>query len=169
MIDLDDLAGLCPGLPPESARSLTFRAVIALQRRHLPGVELLGNVRGEALREPLMWRKLPATIARMEDLNRVTEEGAEALALALVGRRGGWRAKRRLQSRRSEGADWLMVDGDAKIILEVGGTDDGDLEALYRRKIKQAEEAAWPKGILRAACVVRFVEPQVLFWSNHGP
>jgi hypothetical protein len=70
----------------------------------------------------------------MEDFNRTTEEGAEALALALAGRRCGWTVKRRLQARLSEGA----------------------------------QAARWPKGTARAACVVRFVEPEALFWSDHG-
>jgi len=125
-------------------------------------------VRGKELREPLKWQSRPATLPEMEDFNRATEEGAEALALALAGR-CGWRVKRRLQSRRSEGADWLMTSGTANLILEVGGTDEGDLDALHGRKVNQAKNASWPRGTLRAACVVRFVEPRVLFWSNHGP
>lgn len=167
-IDLDAVADLCPGLRAESAEPLAFRAVMALQRRHRPGVKLLGLWRGEDLREAVQWRARPAQLAQMEDFNRVTEEGAEALALALTGRRCGWRVKRRLQSRLSEGADWLMVNGATKVIVEVGGTDEGDLEALYRRKITQAQGASWPKGTARAACVVRFVEPKVLFWSSDG-
>lgn len=104
----------------------------------------------------------------MEDFNRVTEEGAEALALALTGRRCGWKVKRRLQSRLSEGADWLIGSGGQNVIVEVGGTDEGDLEMLYKRKVTQAQGASWPKGTARAACVVRFVEPKALFWSSDG-
>jgi hypothetical protein len=168
VIDLDDVAGLCPGLRAESAEPLAFRAVIALQRRHHPDVELSGTMRGKDLREALKWKERPAQLAQMEDFNRVTEEGAEALALALSGRRCGWRVKRRLQSRLSEGADWLMVSGTGNVIIEVSGTDAGDLEVLYRRKVSQAQGASWPNGTARAACVVRFVEPKVLFWSSNG-
>ena len=169
MIDLDDVAGLCPGLHAASAEPLAFRAVIALQRRHQPGVKLSVTMRGKDLREPLKWKERPAELAQMEDLNRVTEEGAEAIALALAGRRCGWSVKRRLQSRLSEGADWLMVSGACKVIVEVGGTDDGDLDGLYRRKIKQAQQASWPARAARAACVARFVEPKVLFWRSDDP
>ena len=49
MIDLDDIASLCPGLPVATGEPLVSRAVIALQRRHKAGVELLGTVRGNAL------------------------------------------------------------------------------------------------------------------------
>lgn len=169
MIDLDDLSGLCPGLPAASAEPLAFRAVIALQRRHQPGVQLSGSMRGNELREAVLWKERSAELAEMEDFNRVTEEGAEALALALTGRRCGWIVRRRLQSRLSEGADWLMASGAHNVIVEVGGTDDGDLEALYRRKVSQAEEASWPKRTMRAACVVRFMDPKVLFWRSDEP
>ena len=169
MIDLDDAAGLCPGLHAASAAPLAFRAVIALQRRHRPGVELSATVRGKDAREALKWKERPPELARAEDFNRVTEEGAEALALALAGRRCGWRVKRRLQSRLSEGADWLMASDAGDVIVEVGGTDDGDLETLSRRKVSQAQGAPWPKGTVRAACVVRFVEPKVLLWSSDEP
>ncbi|MBK9264458.1 MAG: hypothetical protein IPM54_32240 [Polyangiaceae bacterium] len=125
-------------------------------------------MRGKDLREALKWKEIPLQLAQMEDFNRVTEEGAEALALALTGRRGGWKVKRRLQSRLSEGADWLIGSGGQNVIVEVGGTDEGDLEMLYKRKVTQAQGASWPKGTARAACVVRFVEPKALFWSSDG-
>jgi hypothetical protein len=169
VIDLDDVANLCPGLHAESAKPLAYRAVMALQRRHRPGVELSGTMQGNGLPEALKWEERPAALAHLEDFNRVTEEGAEALSLALTGRRCGWSVKRRLQSRLSEGADWLMASGARRVIVEVGGTDDGDLEALHRRKVSQAQEASWPKQTVRAACVVRFVEPKFLFWSSDEP
>jgi hypothetical protein len=87
VIDLEDVANLCPGLPAESAGPLAFRAVVALQRRHKPGVSLTGTMRGQSLHETLKWRERPTDLAPMEDFNRSTEEGAEALALALSGRR----------------------------------------------------------------------------------
>ena len=117
MIDLDDFADLCPGLPAASAEPLAFRAIIALQRRHQSGVTLSGTMGGKDLREALHWKERPAELARMEDFDRVTEEGAEALALALTGRRCGWSVKRRLQSRDSEGAGWLMGCGGGKVIV----------------------------------------------------
>jgi hypothetical protein len=168
VIDLDDVAGLCPGLRSESAEPLVFRAVIALQRRHQPGVQLSGSLRGEELREELSWRERPAHLAEMEDFNRVTEEGAEAIVFALTGQRCGWKVKRRLQSRLSEGADWLMASGTGEVIVEVGGTDEGDLDALYVRKVSQARGASWPKRTQRAAGVVRFVEPKVLSARRGG-
>jgi hypothetical protein len=123
-------------------------------------------MRRKDLDEVLAWKERPAELADTEDFNRVTEEGAEALALALAGRRCGWSVRRRLQSRLSEGADWLMATGNGNVIVEVGGTDDGDLEALSRRKVSQAQRASWPKRTARAACVVRFVEPKALFWRS---
>lgn len=168
MIDLDDAEGICPGLPAESAKPLAYRAVIALQRHHEPGVELSGTVRETDVREVLAWHERPAAFAAMEDFNRVTEEGAEVLALALAARCCGWRVKRRLQSRLAQGADWLLESSGDKIVLEVGGTDEGDLAALHDRKVRQSKAAPWPKRTLRAACVIRFSGPRVLFWSSDG-
>jgi hypothetical protein len=52
VIDLEDITNLCPGLREESAGPLAFRAIVALQRRHRPGVNLTGTVRGESV---LFW------------------------------------------------------------------------------------------------------------------
>ncbi len=105
MIDLDDLEDLCPGLPAQSAGPLAFRAAVALQRHHEPGVELIATVRDQPLREEVRWTKRPARSAATEDFDSVTEEGAEALALALAFRQCGWRVKRRLQARLAEPHD----------------------------------------------------------------
>lgn len=110
-----------------------------------------------------------ATEAKSLFEERADELRSRWLALAIAGRGCGWTVKRRLQSRLSEGADWLLKSGDDEVILEVGGTDEGDLEALHKRKVHQARAAAWPEGTVRAACVVRFLEPKVLFWSSDGP
>lgn len=168
MIDLDDAEALCPGLPAESARPLAFRAMVALQRRHAPGVALAANVRDKAAQEEVQWAPRPAEIAATEDFNKVTEEGAEALALALAWRRCGWRVRRRLQASLAEGADWLMASGKQRVLLEVSGTDAGDLGDRYRVKVLQARAAPGSKADVRAACVVRFVEPQAKLWSSDG-
>jgi hypothetical protein len=44
------------------------------------------------------------------------------------------------------------------VALEVSGTDDGDESARLREKLAQV--ALCDVGSLRAACVVRFLEPR---------
>lgn len=96
-IDLEDLHALC-GVHPESVGPLVFRAAVALQRRHRPGVNLSCEVQNRPSKEELRWRERDQQAEAHEDFNRSTEEGAEAIALALSGARYGWRVERRLQS-----------------------------------------------------------------------
>jgi hypothetical protein len=172
VIDLDRLA-LLVGLPAKSAAGLTFRSALALQRRHRPGVQLVGEVDGRALDEELQWREQQPLLelSSHEDFNRVTEEGAEAIALALAGSMCAWRVIRRLQSRLSEGADWLLSNerNGASLVLEVGGTDQGELKALLARKIDQARRSPFSERGRPAACVVRFLEPRAILWSEDEP
>ncbi len=170
MIDLDDLEGLCPGLPKESAGPLALRACVALERRQSPGVVLDATIQGTPEREELRWSKLPAAVASTQDDLRVTEEGAVAIALALSARHCRWRVVRCLQSRLGEGADWLMIDASQqRVVLEVGGTDEGNLEALLSVKTKQARSSIFSRHGRAAACVVRFAEPRALLQSDHEP
>lgn len=170
MIDLEDLEGLCPGLPKESAGPLALRACVALERRHSSGVILDATIHGAPEREELRWSKLPTTVAPTQDDLRVTEEGAVAIALALSARHCGWRVVRCLQSRLGEGADWLMIDASKqRIVLEVGGTNEGSLGALLSVKSEQARSSILSRHGCAAACVVRFVEPRALLESDHEP
>ena len=170
MIDLDALADEL-GLPEETVTPLVHRAAVALERRHPSGVHLVGTVQGAAIDEEVHWRPRMPNAAAYEDLNRVTEEGAEAIALSLACTHRGWRIERRLQARLAEGADWLMVDPStgSEVILEVGGTDEQDLAKLFDRKIAQARRSPFAALGIPAACVVRFLEPSTRLWSDDGP
>lgn len=170
MIDLDELAALT-GIAPESAEPLALRCAVALQRRHSPGVLLTGDVNGSAISEELRWRAKAAATSEHEDRNRATEEGAEAIALALAAVHRSWRVKRRLQSQFAEGADWLLSDSatGTKVVLEVSGTDAGDLDALLVRKLAQAKRSPFAARGRPAACVVGFSEPRARLWSDDEP
>ncbi len=161
MIDLETLNDVL-GLPEESVTPLAHRTAVALERRHRPGVHLIGVVQGAPLDEEIRWRPRTPGAAVYEDINRVTEEGAEAIGLALACSKSTWRIERRLQARLAEGADWLMIDPStgSTIVLEIGGTDEEDLEALLARKIKQARRSPFSERGTPAACVVRFLEPK---------
>ena len=160
----------CPGLPKESAIPLALRACVALERRHIAGVVLEATINGAARREGIHWTKLSPDVAATSDELRVTEEGAVAIALALSARHFQWRVVRCLQSRLGEGADWLMLDASKRhVVLEVGGTDAGRLNALLAVKMDQARRSMFSRRSVPAACVVRFVEPRALLTSDHEP
>ena len=57
--------------------TLSYRAAIALGRRHRSGVLLTGEVQGRGIEEVLMWKEADLDAAVYDDVNRVTEEGAE--------------------------------------------------------------------------------------------
>lgn len=170
MIDLDDAPNLCTGMLGDTASPLCFRAIVALQRRHEPGVVLEASVQGNIIQEELRWRTRLAGLDQAEDFNRVTEEGAEALGLALASRHRSWTLVRRLQSRMSEGADWLMRDRSNKLVaLEVSGTDEGNLTGLLSTKLRQAQSSPWARKGKAAACVVRFLEPKAILQDDVEP
>ena len=168
MIDLEALASMV-GVPEDNATPLVHRAAVALERRHSPGVHITGTVADAVFDEELHWRPRAPAAATYEDINRVTEEGAEAIALALASSKCAWRVQRRLQARLSEGADWLMTDtlSGATIVLEIGGTDEHDIEALLDRKIAQARRSPFSERGIPAACVIRFREPTVRMQIDH--
>jgi hypothetical protein len=170
MIDLDSLGALI-GVPADTATPLAHRAAVALERRHHPGVHLTGTVRDAVVDEELGWRLREPHTATYEDMNRVTEEGAEAIGLALACSKCEWRIARRLQARLAEGADWLMTDVSTgrMMVLEIGGTDEQDIEALLARKIAQARRSPFAERGTPAACVVRFLDPSVRMKVDDGP
>jgi hypothetical protein len=170
-IDLESLVQLHPDLPHEVAGMMAFGAAVALERRHHPGVQLSVHFLGEAMvmKEELLWRKRGPGRAEKIDEKRATEDGAEAIALGIVGHhRRAWRLVRRLQSRQGERADWLFaIDGtEATVVLEISGTDQGSFGARQSEKREQALEAISTEA---AACVVRFLDPKASLWESHGP
>jgi hypothetical protein len=170
MIDLESLA-VSLGVPEDTATPLVHRAGLALERRHRPGVHLTGTIRNAGVDEELRWRLRTPGAAGYEDINRVTEEGAEAIGLALACSTCAWRVERRLQARLAEGADWLMTNAatGATMVLEIGGTDEQDIGALLARKIEQARRSPFAERGTPAACVIRFLEPSVRMHVDDGP
>jgi hypothetical protein len=156
-LDLERLAEAHPLLPAPTAQDLAHKAALALQRRHVPGVAAQVTVMAESHRPTLHWRNRDASDAQQLDQLRVTEDGAEAVALTLVNAMRGWVVLRRLQ--RGEHADWLLRDTMSRrlVALEVSGTDEGDGRARLAAKLSQVSETRAAR--IRAACVVGFLEP----------
>lgn len=92
------------------------------------------------------------------DANRVTEEGAEAVALSYVNAKSGWIVKRRLQ--RGEHADWLMTKPKGWLAMEVSGIMTGDTKTRLKQKKRQVARCSLP--VDRIAVVVAFDTPLIL-------
>ena len=99
-------------------------------------------------------------VRQLESLDgiRVTEDGAEAVALAYVHVRDGWVVKRRC--RRGEYADWLLDDDGQWAALEISGTKEGDPFARLVDKKAQIARCSLPVHS-RLAIAVAFDRPLI--------
>ena len=95
------------------------------------------------------------------DANRVTEDGAEAVALTYANAKASWVVKRRLQ--RGESADWLLQNKSGWLALEVSGMMSGNPHARLIEKKLQVAKCSLPVG--RLAVVVAFDAPTILAGS----
>jgi hypothetical protein len=91
------------------------------------------------------------------DFGRITEDAAEAVALAMVHENGGWTVLRRMQ--RGDFADWLLLDADGReVALEVSGVDKVDTgQRRLKTKIRQVRRSPADR---KAAAVVELKPPR---------
>ncbi len=113
---------------------------------------------GQTGNADIEWLSEDQTTLRILDDNRVTEDGAEAVALSYTHGSGGWLVKRRLQ--RGEHADWLMQSSGGWLALEVSGTTTGDAQERLIEKKRQVGRCSLPT--MRLAVVVAFGRPLIL-------
>jgi len=104
------------------------------------------------------WPAQDPTLLQVLDANRVTEDGAEAVALAYANASAGWVMERRLQ--RTESADWLLRSESRWLALEVSGVTLGDPFGRLKEKKKQVADCSLPAE--RLAIVVAFEQPAIL-------
>src|SRR4051794_11974776 len=118
-LHIAQLKQMHPLLPETTAQEYTHRAAIGLDRhRHTPGVLMVSQCDKKSNDCTLHWTPCPTEDGALLDFHRVTEDAAEAIALALTHTLHGWVIKRRLQ--RGEFADWLLIDSDEKYVaLEI--------------------------------------------------
>jgi hypothetical protein len=147
-----------PLLPASTAAEYGYRAAVGLERhRHTSGVALTTSIESGTREASLHWTSSSPGGGDQLDRNRITEDAAEAVALALVHVAQGWVVRRRLQ--RGESADWLLVDSEARLVaLEVSGIDEGEVFKRIRVKLEQVRSASIAKQ--RAACVVELSTPR---------
>jgi hypothetical protein len=161
-IDLADLREMHPRLPEDLALVMIGRAALSLQRNgHGSPVAVRLEVERAVTRGKLAWPGSDPDFLDQHDTNRLTEDGAEAIALALGHRARGWRIVRRLQQ--GESADWLLEESSAgtpqRIALEVSGVARGSITARLTEKLKQVARSDSEDVDQQWAGVVGFEEP----------
>ena len=143
-INLAELREMHPRLPEDLVLLMTTRAALGLQRNgHGSPAAIHLNLEPAAIQGMLGWPGADLATLDQHDHNRVTEDGAEAVALALAHRHRGWRVVRRMQ--REEHADWLLEElreGERQVVaLEVSGVHRGDIKARLTEKLGQVARA----------------------------
>jgi hypothetical protein len=159
-INLAHLRDMHPRLPEDLAILMIDRAALGLQRNaHGSPVAVSLDVERIVTQGVLAWPGSDLASLNQHDQNRITEDGAEAVALALAHRDRGWRIVRRMQ--KEEHADWLLERGDEEsrqfIALEVSGVDRGSIAARLAEKLAQVSLS--DDVDQRWAGVVGFEEP----------
>lgn len=139
-LDLGRLREMHPRLPVDVALLLVTRAALGLGRNgHASGVGISLDIQRVLSRGLLAWPGADLGEIDHHDSKRITEDGAEAVALVLAHLHGGWRVRRRLQQR--ENADWLLEgpgNGRRRVAaLEVSGVDRGSIASRLRDKLQQ--------------------------------
>lgn len=162
-IDLGQLREMHTKLPTDLALSMFGQAAMALERNgHVSGVRISLDLEQAVTEGSISWPHVDMSKIDQHDHNRLTECGAEAVALALAHLYRAWRIVRRMQRR--ESADWLLEDERGnEIALEVSGVDRGSVTARLSEKLKQVARNADIDE--RWAGVVGFEEPTAVLRS----
>jgi hypothetical protein len=166
-IDLADLREMHPRLPEDLALVMIGRAALSLQKNgHESPVNLRMDVERAVTRGMLSWPGSDPGFLDQHDSKRLTEDGAEAIALALGHKSRGWRIVRRLQQ--GEHADWLLEESSAgkslRIALEVSGVARGSITSRLTEKL---EEVSRSEDVDQQwAGVVGFQQPVVALRST---
>ena len=159
-IDLARLREIHPRLPADVVLVMMGRAALALGRNgHESGVRLSVDLEQVIISCMLSWLGPELNAINQHDYHRITEDGAEAVALAVAHQHRAWRVVRRMQ--REEHADWLLEDmaNEARtlIALEVSGVDRGSIASRLAEKLAQVANSV--EVDQRWAAVVGFEQP----------
>jgi hypothetical protein len=159
-IDLNRLREMHTRLPSDLAALMVGRAALALERNgHASGARVSLDLERILSNGLLSWPGADLNKIDQHDHNRITEDGAEGVALALGHLHRAWCVIRRMQ--REEHADWLLEDarsGKRQVVaLEVSGVDKGSIAARLSEKLTQVSKCTDVDQ--RWAGVVGFGEP----------
>lgn len=159
-LDLRDLKDMHPLLPAETAAEYAHRGAVGLERHgHAVGVVMPAELDEDRRDAFLHWEPPAPGDGEQLDRHRVTEDAAEAIALALVHVENGWVVRRRLQ--RGESADWLLRDpSEGLVALEVSGIGASEDPQRLTEKLEQVRVATVASR--RVACVVELPIPRAM-------
>lgn len=158
-LHLNRLHDMHPILSLSTALEYEYRAAVGLARhRHSSGVRLAISHDGGQQQGHLHWLETSQGSDIQLDFHRVTEDAAEAVAMAVVNVVWGWTIVRRLQRR--EKGDWLLIGADGNYIaMEVSGIDGLDTgRRRLREKVEQVRQSS-TRGS-KIACVVELSLPR---------
>jgi hypothetical protein len=135
---------------------------LALQRSgHTSPVPVELDDDGLKASAEIEWLSQTLALLDVLDNNRLTEDGAEAVAITYANSKAGWVVKRRLQ--RGEFADWLLRNETGWLALEVSGTIAGDAFARLKEEQRQVARCSLPAE--RLDIVVMFDAPLIVAGS----
>lgn len=158
---LQDLYSIHPALRGYPVDLFKY-AGLALQRAgHTSPVQTRIDHDGLESEAEMEWLSQVVELLDVIDSNRVTEDGAEAVALAYANSKAGWVVKRRLQ--RGESADWLLRNETGWLALEVSGMIAGEPRARLKEKMQQVSRCSLSAD--RLAIVVAFDRPLIMAGS----
>ncbi|MGH8603410.1 MAG: hypothetical protein ACREXR_11765 [Gammaproteobacteria bacterium] len=158
---LQDLFSVHPALRGYPV-DLSKHGALALQRAgHTSPARAGIDHDGLDSKTEIEWLSQAVALLDVLDSNRVTEDGAEAVALTYANAKAGWVVKRRLQ--RGESADWLLHKEAGWLALEVSGMIAGDPMARLREKKQQVARCSLPAD--RLAIVVALDRPLIVAGS----
>jgi len=175
-LDLNALTALHPKMHMDIASPLAMHAGLSLQSGgHAPGVMLDAHIDAGREALALCWVLVDEGLREQTDRKRNTEDGAEAVALALAHERKRWTFSRRLQQ--GEHADYLLSVAENPsarrrlVALEVSGSATIDTARL-REKLAQVGKC-WLEELqrepdIKAACVVDFGPPRARLATTPG-
>jgi hypothetical protein len=104
------------------------------------------------------WRDTNLVDDVLIDRNRLTEDGAEGIAITYLHAKSAWVVKRRIQQ--GEYADWLMQREADFMAVEVSGTAEGNAFTRLKEKKQQIARCSLPAE--RIAIVIAFDKPLIL-------
>ena len=163
-VDLARLREMHTRLPADLALVMVGRAALALERsRHKSGVRFAMDLERVITSGLLSWPVADLGKVGQHDYNRITEDGAEAVALVGAYQARKWRVVRRMQ--REEYGDWRLEDaGGQEIALEVSGVDRGSIVKRLSEKLAQVAKSM--EVDQRWAGVVGFEKPTIALRST---
>jgi hypothetical protein len=166
LIDLARLREMHPRLPGDLAVVMVTRAALGLERNgHSSRVGVSLDVEHLETAGTLAWPTVDFSRIDQHDHDRITEEGAEAVALVFAHQGRGWRVVRRMQ--REEHADWLLEElGEDRrrvVALEISGVNRGSIASRLAEKLVQVARSVDVDQ--RWAGVVGFQKPTAVLRS----